>query len=1009
MAQDATPKLSPLTRRRRQLFGGLLLLAVVTITAATFTLFQLYEQAETRAKTITQNMANSLDLTLSGMIDTIDVALQSTVDGIEKEISQGRLDRQHLSAMLARQQNRLPMPTILRMTDQNGDILYGTGVIPSAANIADRETFRFHANYNTRELFIDSPVISPVTNEWVWVLSRRLNHADGSFAGVLHAVLPIAEINKLFKQAPSFAQTTIVLRDRHLKLVARHVAPDMFYTPGDDRGPSAVLQTMLRDKLSENSYFRENSTFDDVSRIYSYRRSAKYHYFVGVGVTPQVIFAAWRRQAIILGSTVAAFLLVSLAFVAFVTRTWRLQDEIQQSLLEAQEIAQLGNYIYDVPADTWRCSIMLEQLFGIDAAFARTAQSWLQLIAPEDRDLMADYLRNTLEQGSLFDREYRICRQSDQSLRWVHGKGVVHQSPTGQPLTLVGTIQDITERKLAEQARHESEEILQKLLETTNDGYWCTDDKGRILDVNPAYCQMSGYTREELLSMCIADLRVMETGEDFDTHLAHIISQNNLRFESVHRRKNGSPLYLDISVTFSQAAGGRIQGFMRDISDRIKHEKELEQIAYFDTLTGVPNRRLLFDRLNQAIAHSQRHGIMMAVCYLDLDNFKPINDKYGHEVGDRVLIDFANRIKAVLRTEDTLARLGGDEFVLLLTQIAHIEEIHVILKRVLACVQTPIEFEGRSVNLSASIGVTLFPDDHVDADTLLRHADQAMYRAKESGKNCYRLFDQQHDQKVQARLSYLNQLRDALHQEQFVLYYQPKIDMLDGRVIGVEALIRWQHPERGLLPPAEFLGYLETSELESAVGEWVIDSALAQLAEWDQAGVHLSVGVNISATHLLQANFASRLQQLLTQHPNVTPDRLELEIIESAALSDLDQAIDTLNQCRDLGVKLALDDFGTGYSSLAYLRALPIHTLKIDQSFVRDMLDDPSDMGIVVSVLQLAKTFDRAVIAEGVETLEHGKKLMQIGCRLMQGYGVALPMPAAKIPDWVAQWGQQAS
>ncbi len=439
------------------------------------------------------------------------------------------------------------------------------------------------------------------------------------------------------------------------------------------------------------------------------------------------------------------------------------------------------------------------------------------------------------------------------------------------------------------------------------------------------------------------------------------------------------------------------------------HREELERIAHYDPLTGVPNRRLLADRLAQAIARARRSGKSMTVCYLDFDGFKPVNDQYGHTGGDILLVEIAERLGEVLRAEDTLARLGGDEFVMIFSELAQPEECHAILSRVLAAVSAPVAIAGIPVSISASIGATLFPADNVDADTLLRHADQAMYRAKEAGKNRYHLFDPGLDRELQARSLHQHRLREALKNDEFVLHYQPKVDLVSGAVIGAEALIRWQHPERGLLPPEDFLHYLYESDLEIPVGDWVIDTVLKQIKAWNAVGLALTVSANVSAAHLLHADFSERLRLSLERHPEVARQDLELEILETAALADMEKAIQVLARCRRLGVRFALDDFGTGYSSLTYFRNLPVDILKIDRSFVRNILDNPDDLGIVESVIKLAAAFNRPVIAEGVETLAIGTMLVGLGCRLAQGYGIAHPMPAAQFPGWTDAWRSEAA
>lgn len=445
-----------------------------------------------------------------------------------------------------------------------------------------------------------------------------------------------------------------------------------------------------------------------------------------------------------------------------------------------------------------------------------------------------------------------------------------------------------------------------------------------------------------------------------------------------------------------------IQGIAQDITERKRAEVKLKRIAHYDLLTNLPNRVLLADRLSQAMVQCQRRNKSLAVAYLDLDGFKAVNDTYGHDVGDKLLTTVSQRMKEALREGDTLARIGGDEFIAVLVDLDNTEDKKPVLKRLLKATAEPVAVGDAAMKVSVSIGVTLYPQDGVDADQLIRHADQAMYVAKQAGKNRYHLFDTAQDNAITIQRQSIGDVRSALDRREFVLYYQPKVNMNTGEVIGVEALIRWQHPTRGLVPPLEFLPAIEGHAISLKLGEWVIDTALTQISQWLNMGVNLPISVNISAYQLQQANFTTRLTALLAAHSEVNPHSLELEILETSVLNDITQVSATMAACHELGVRFALDDFGTGYSSLTHLRRLPAYLIKIDQSFVRDMLEDADDLAIVEGVVGLAKTFKREVIAEGVETIAHGVALLQLGCELAQGYGIARPMPAGDIPEWVS-------
>lgn len=445
----------------------------------------------------------------------------------------------------------------------------------------------------------------------------------------------------------------------------------------------------------------------------------------------------------------------------------------------------------------------------------------------------------------------------------------------------------------------------------------------------------------------------------------------------------------------------------RDVTQMKEQQNQLEHIAHYDTLTGLPNRVLLVDRLRQAMQLMQQRSSQLAVAYLDLDDFKTVNDRYGHEVGDQLLLVLADRMKSSLRGADLLARIGGDEFVLVLSDLADAPACKSILQQLLRSVAGPVRLHGFDIQVSASMGVTLYPQDDAEPELLIRHADQAMFQAKQDGKKRLELFDVAHEAVIKTMNESIENFRLALSRGEFVLYFQPKVDLNMGRVLGVEALVRWNHPERGLLSPGTFLPLFEDHLFSVEFGEWVIRAALDQVQTWRLQGLNLPVSVNIGGMSLQQDDFVTRLAQMVNSHPGFPSGSLQLELLETTALKDLPRVSEVMNACREIGVEFALDDFGTGYSSLAYLKHLPVNTLKIDQSFVLQILHDASDLAIVEGVISLARTMGRVVIAEGVETQAHGELLLKMGCPLVQGYGIARPMPAHALPDWVARWEKQ--
>ena len=587
----------------------------------------------------------------------------------------------------------------------------------------------------------------------------------------------------------------------------------------------------------------------------------------------------------------------------------------------------------------------------------------------------------------------------------------------GQDQILV-VAQDISDVVKAQAKISVSEKRLQEVLAITNEGVWDWHIPSGNVIHNRQWFTLMGATPGEIDETHEAFVKLIhpDDREVVQKLIQAMLDGSSNDYHSKHRLLtiNGRPIWvLDRGRVVERDKNGqavRVIGSVTDVTYQIEYQHQLEHIAHYDTLTGLPNRVLLADRLHQAISQVHRRGDKLAVAYLDLDGFKAINDQYGHDVGDHLLTTLAGHMKRALREGDTLARLGGDEFVAVIIDLPDVESCVPLLSRLLSAAAEVVYEEGNALRVSASLGVTFYPQaEAIDADQMLRQADQAMYQAKLAGKNRYHIFDTVQDRSERGHHESLERIKQALDKREFVLYYQPKVNMRTGVVIGAEALIRWQHPERGLLPPAAFLPLIAEHPLAIEMGEWVLDTAMTQIEAWKAVGLPLPASVNIDAMQLEQVDFVDRLRQQLAAHPEVAAGDLELEVLETSALEDIAHVSSVILACREMGVGFALDDFGTGYSSLTYLKRLPAGMLKIDQSFVRGMLDDPDDLAILDGVLGLASAFRRQAIAEGVETLAHGEILLQLGCELAQGYAIAHPMPAAAMPDWLASWRPDAA
>jgi diguanylate cyclase (GGDEF)-like protein/PAS domain S-box-containing protein len=453
---------------------------------------------------------------------------------------------------------------------------------------------------------------------------------------------------------------------------------------------------------------------------------------------------------------------------------------------------------------------------------------------------------------------------------------------------------------------------------------------------------------------------------------------------------------LTMSANFVLMESGVI-GALHDVTKQIQIQNELTTLAHYDPLTKLPNRVLLEDRLEQAIINARRHNLLVAVLFLDLDDFKAINDQYGHQTGDEVLKEFGNLIRGALRETDSIARFGGDEFILLLTELESRVHCEMVVHRIYEALQQTITIDEIKIDLKGSIGIALYPEDQVDAEQLIRHADQAMYSAKQAGKNQIRYFDTSSNSDIILKNALVDQIKDALSKNQFLFHYQPKIDLHSGQIFGVEALIRWQHPEKGLITPGLFLPMIEGHPLSSEVGKWAIQSAVKQISQWNELGFHGQTSVNIGGPQMHDPNFYEFVVDTLKAFPSVKPSQLQLEVLETSAIADVDFISTLMNRFNEIGISFALDDFGTGYSSLLHLRSLPIHTLKIDQSFILNMLHSKEDLSIVQSVIALSKTFNCKVLAEGAETLEAVQALQSLGCDAAQGYYYSPAVPPTEL------------
>jgi diguanylate cyclase (GGDEF)-like protein/PAS domain S-box-containing protein len=564
--------------------------------------------------------------------------------------------------------------------------------------------------------------------------------------------------------------------------------------------------------------------------------------------------------------------------------------------------------------------------------------------------------------------------------------------------------QDITERKQIERALRQAEEKYRAIFEDAVVGIFRSTPGGRYIEVNPAMARMLGYDSPGELVANITDIsRQVYVDPKRREELKRLLREQGTvkNFEYAVYRKDGTKIWFSENMRAVSEDGVVVgyEGTNEDITDRKVAEEQVQYLAYYDALTGLPNRTLLQDRLTKALADARRQKYKIALLFLDLDRFKDINDSLGHAVGDLFLQEVAERLKRFAREQDTVSRLGGDEFLIMLTHINDISDAAVAAERLMDAMTLGFVVQGHSLNVSCSIGISIFPEQGADCETLIKNADAAMYGAKESGRNNFRYFAEHMNASAAERLTLENSLRQALGKNELFLVYQPQMDITTGMITGLEALLRWQHPELGLVPPDRFIRIAENSGLIVPIGEWVLRTACRQARTWQDDGVPaVSVAVNVSAVQFRQEGFCQLIRKVLDE-TGLAPQYLELELTESLLLANADVTFSVLQELKDMGVTLAIDDFGTGYSSFNYLRQFRVSKLKIDRSFIRDIAVNPDDAAITTAIISMAKSLSLRVIAEGVENEAQMSFLRAHQCDEIQGYYFCKPLAVDKVAD----------
>jgi len=689
-----------------------------------------------------------------------------------------------------------------------------------------------------------------------------------------------------------------------------------------------------------------------------------------------------------------------------ITEQRRIDNELNESLLRYKLVVE-GSYSaiwdWDVISEKVHFSSLWLAIRGYAPGEISDSQDeWIKGIHPEDLSrVMASVNAHFSGETEVFREEYRIiCK--DGSVKWVADRGLAQRDVDGSISRMAGSEVDITERRLL----NERLRLAASVYDNSAEGVMILNKSGIVMDVNGAFESILGFTKSEIIG---------SRPEIFSSEKKHRSSYsgvwaglknfNQWQGEIWNRHKNNSlkPSWLTISCVYDGDELTHYVGLMTDISQIKKSEDMLYQLAHHDTLTGLPNRLLLDERLDQALLHARRRKRHVAVVFIDLDNFKFVNDAMGHSVGDKLLKQVAGILSETVRADDTVARIGGDEFLLVLGDIGNPANVASVVEKLLKKINSKVTLDGQDVRVSASMGVAVYPNDGDNKSTLIRNADAAMYRAKSSGKANFQFYTEQLTRNAIERMSLEADLHDAIKNNELHIYYQPQVNLLTGTVTAVEALLRWFHPKLGLIPPDKFIPLAEEIGLIEEIGTWVLRNSCQQFKQWLDAGLELdTLAVNISNRQLHKGNLPTVVGQVLSE-TQLAANHLELEITESMLLEDPDLAIEQLGELNMLGATIAIDDFGTGYSSLSYLKKLPIHKLKIDKSFIKDVPGSDNDNAITETVIAMSERLGLDVIAEGVEQEDQEKFLLDNGCFNVQGYYYCKPVAAHELAKFVRE------
>ena len=988
-----------LAQPRTVLIMALLVVNAMLISLSGYWLMQSHRQYEMHAETMAQNLAGALGQDIGSHLTKVDVALDSLAALVSNDATRFSSSPASVDALLARIVLSMPEVEGIRISDAAGHIVFGNGLQPADQfSIADRDYFTFHRDHADLGVRLSTPMLGHIKPHYIMVASRRYNTPDGRFAGVIIATIPVGYFDKIVADFSIGAKGLITVRDRNLGLITRYPAVTGRAAGVGNKVFSADLQRLFDSGVATATY-RTVVPADGLTRICAYRRMQTLPILFFVCPSTGDVMADWKsevRNTIILD---ACFLLLSVLSGVFLIRL------LNTTLMENRRmLASERRYRSLVENQTdfvVRCNADGDFVF-VNQSFARAlgrpaealvGTNWQAVIHPDDFAAIQRAVA-VAQQGSGRTGSWVVRLLGVEGTRWIawDWSDQIRSATNGYEIQAVG--RDVTETKQAEDQLR----LAALFYESSSEAMLVVDADRKILNVNQAFIELTGFSESDVVGNNPSMLSSGRHDKVFYRSMWKLLnSTGKWKGEIWNRRKNGEiyPEMLTINAVLDeQGAVFRYVALFSDITEEKKIQETIWEQANFDALTTLPNRRHFRDRLAQYIADATISQRPFALMFIDLDHFKEVNDTMGHEYGDLLLQEVAHRLRACVRNVDTVGRLGGDEFTVLLSDVSDSTHVESVATLILNTLSEPYSLAlGRSY-VSASIGITFYPTDATGLDDLFMNADQAMYNAKAQGRNRYKFYNQALQAAVTSRVHMANDLRLALDEKQFRVFYQPIVELGSGRICKAEALLRWEHPEQGLISPAAFIPVAEETGLIVPLGDWVFHQATAQAARWRAHGP-IQISINKSPVQFREGVDRHRAWMRHLESLGLNGDNICFEITEGLLLDTGDDLVQSiLLDFRDGGIPVSLDDFGTGYSSLSYLKKLDIDYLKIDQSFVSGLSAGSSDMALCEAIIVMAHKLGMKVIAEGIETETQRRLLCDANCDYGQGYLFSPALPA---------------